>query len=115
MYSQAPSATEASSARDGPTPTAKPRMRRQWNADRGDKKRVEQPDPERPTVGRERRIRDEVQVDVETRDFIPEAEAHRNSAGLHIHIGVVGAADNQGAEDRDRAAPDRGDPATGGR
>ena len=91
------------------------KQRRQRNADRRDKQRVQQADPEGLSVGRQGRIGDEVQVDVEARDLIPEAEAHRNAAGRHVDIGVVGAADQQRAENGDQQSLIERGPVSAGR
>ena len=54
-----------------------------------DQQRVDEPDPERAPVGRKRRIADQRLIDVEAGGLVPEAEAHRDAARLHVGDGVA--------------------------
>ena len=43
-----------------------------------------------------------MKIDFEAGDLIPEAEAHRNATGLHVHIGIVAPGRDQCAERADQ-------------
>ena len=74
-------------------------QRRQRNADDGDEKGVEQPDPKGPSVGGQVGIAYQMEIDIKAGDIVPKSEAHRNAAGAHIDHSVVDCAPSQCRDD----------------